>query len=131
MITSQKAKEGLLHWLEAVNSNDLSVIDRVADEFFTADYVWHAPGFTGRQPGPAGVKSILRDILGWNPNMKVTLVDLFAEGDKVAARFTLQRTDPATGKTQHCLDLSLTRFVGDKTAEEWELIGPWEDEAIG
>jgi ketosteroid isomerase-like protein len=129
MVTRQKAKEDVLRWLEAVNSRDLSAIDRVADEFFTADYVWHFPGLTGQQPGPAGVKSIYREILAGNPNMKITLEDLLVDGDKVAGRCTVRRTDPATGKPQRCPELDISRMVGDKTAELWELLGPWEDDA--
>ena len=128
MTTTQEIKEEILRWLEAVNSRDLSAIDRVADEFFTDDYVWHFPGVIGLQPGPAGMKSVMREILAGNPNMKITLDDLLVEGNKVATRCTIRRTDPDTGKPQRCSDLVISRMVGDKAAEDWELLGPWEDD---
>jgi ketosteroid isomerase-like protein len=129
MTTKQEIKEKFLRWMEAINSRDLSAIDRVADELFTADYVWHFPGFTGLQPGPAGVKSMFREILAGNPNLKPTLEELLVDGNMVAMRATLRRTDPETGKPQRCADLGISRMVGDKTAEDWELLGPWEDDA--
>ena len=129
MITREIFKERLLRWLEAISSRDLSAIDRVADDFFTDDYVWHFPGLTGLQPGPAGIKSAFREILAENPNMKPTLEDLLVDGDKVATRCTIRRTDPDTGKPQRCSDLVFSRMVGDKTAEDWDLLGPWEDDA--
>jgi predicted ester cyclase len=55
--------------------------------------------------------------------------DLLADGDKIAFRLSIHRTDPVTGKLQHCAELCISRFVGDKIAEEWELLGPWEDDA--
>ncbi len=129
MITKEAIEAKTLRWFEAVDSRDLSAIDREADGFFTDDYIWHFPGLTGLQPGPAGVKSLMRDILAENPAMKITLEDLLVEGDKVATRCTIRRTDPGTGKPQRCSDLVISRMVGDKTAEDWELLGPWEDEA--
>jgi predicted ester cyclase len=129
MVAKQKAREGTLRWIEAVNSRDMSLIDQVADEFFAADYVWHFPGVRDLPPGPAGMKQMLRRILGGNPDLKFTLEDLFVEGDKVAVRCTMHRKDPVTGKSQHGTNLVLSRFVGDKAAEDWELISPWEDEA--
>ena len=129
MTTKHEIKEKILRWFEAVNSRDLTAIDRVADEFFTADYVWHFPDVTDLQPGPAGVKTLCRNILAGNPNMKITLEDMLMEGDKVAVRCTIRRTDPASGKPQRCQEMLIGRMVGDKTAEDWELLGPWEDDA--
>jgi predicted SnoaL-like aldol condensation-catalyzing enzyme len=128
MITKEAIEAKTLRWIEAVSSRDLSAIDRVADEFFADDYVWHLPGLTGLQPGPAGVKSLLHDILAENPDMKITLDDQLVEGDKVATQCTLRRTDPATGKPQRCWELVISRMVGDKVAEDWDLLSPWEED---
>jgi predicted ester cyclase len=90
--------------------------------------VWHFPGVRDLPPGPAGVKQLVRNILAGNPNFKLTLEDLVVEGDKVAVRHSFRRTDPASGKLQHGTELAIARFVGDKFAEDWELISPWEDD---
>ena len=128
MVTKQKAREQILHWLDAMSSGDAKLIDQVTDEFLTADYVWHFPGVHGLPPGPASMKQIGRQIVGDNPEFKITLEDLFMEGDKVAVRCTMHRKDPVSGKLQHGIDIVLSRFVGDKAAEDWELISPWEDD---
>jgi len=57
-------------------------MDQVADELFTADYVWHLPGVTDLPPGPAGVKLAFRGILAENPDFKPTLEDLFVQGTR-------------------------------------------------
>jgi hypothetical protein len=129
MVTKQKVKEMTLRYMEAINSRDLSVIDKAADEFFAADYVWHFPGVTDLPPGPACIKKLLREILADNPNFTVILDDFIVEGDKMALRCTMHRTDPATGKAQHGMNLLISRFAGDQFVEDWELISPWEDEA--
>jgi len=129
MATKHQAREATLRWIEAVNSGDLGRIDQVADEFFTADYVWHFPGVRDFPRGPAGMKQMLRGILEGNPGLKFTLEDLFVEGDKAAVRCTMHRNDPVTGKPQHGMNLVFSRFVDNKAAEDWELISSWEDDA--
>jgi len=128
MVTKQKAREVVLRLIGAVNSGDITVIDQMADEVFAADYVWHFPGIPDLPPGPAGMKQMYRGILAGNPDLKFTLEDLLVEGDKTACRCTMRRTDPDSGKSQHGWNLVISRFVGDKVAEDWELISPWEDE---
>ena len=128
MVTKKKAREIVLRWIEAVNSRDIAVIDQVADEIFAADYVWHFPGVTDLPPGPAGMKQMLRGILARNPNMRFTLEDLLVEENRTAIRCTMRRTHPDSGKPQIGWNLVVSRFVGDKIAEDWELIRPWEDE---
>ena len=51
------------------------------------------------------------------------------QGDKVAVRYSVSRTDPDSGKRHRCMILAIDHYVGDKIAEMWELVGPWEDEA--
>jgi len=128
MVSKQKAREVMLRWIEAVNSKDTTAFDQLADEVYTPGFVWHFPGVTDMPPGPAGMKQLFRNILTGNPNYKAALVDLFMEGDKAASRYTMRRSDPASGKPQHGTILDIGRFVGDKLAEEWELVSQWEDD---
>ena len=128
MVTKQKAREVFLRWIESVSSRDTTAIDQMAEEIYAADYVWHFPGLTHLLPGPEGVKQSVRGILEGNPNFQITVEDLFVEGDKVAVRCTCHRMDPGTGKPQRLMDILIVRYAGGKDAEEWELIGPWEDE---
>jgi hypothetical protein len=44
MVNEQKVRENILRMIEAVNARDVDMIDRLADEFYAADYVYHHPG---------------------------------------------------------------------------------------
>ena len=54
--------------------------------------------------------------------------DLIVQGNKVAERYSMSRTDPSTGKRQTCMALAIARYAGGQVAEMWELVGPWVDE---
>jgi predicted ester cyclase len=129
MVTKQKAREVILRWIGIMNTGDLSAVDQGMDEILTTDYVWHFPGVTDLPPGPTGMRQVARGILADNPGFRGELEDLVVERDRAAWRSTWRRTDPATGKPQRLTGIVISRFVGDKIAEEWELISPWEDDA--
>ena len=128
MVTKQKGREVILRWIDTVSSRDTTAIDQMADEIYAAGYVWHFPGVRDLPPGPTGMKQVIRNILADNPDFRATIEDLVVEGDKLAARCTMRRTDPASGKPQHGTNLDISRFAGDKIVEEWELISSWEDD---
>lgn len=98
-------------------------------KFFTEDYFWHSPGLPGEQANLADLKANLTNFLKENTNTKVILEYLLVDGDKMAFRATLRRTDPATGKPQHGSETWFSRFVGDKIVEEWDFLGLWLDDA--
>jgi len=59
----------------------------LADELFAPDFRHHnAPPGTPR--GPAGQRAFLTVMRARMPGMQTTIVDLFAEGDRVAVRWT-------------------------------------------
>jgi hypothetical protein len=78
--------------------------------------------------GPEGLKQYFRGVIEAIPDYQATVEDHFLSGDKGAARFIARRTDPATGKAQRLTGISISHLEGGKFAEEWELIGQWEDE---
>jgi len=41
---------------------------------------------------------------------------------------TGHRTDPATGKAQRLTTIMINHIVGGKFAEDWQLVGLWEDD---
>jgi steroid delta-isomerase-like uncharacterized protein len=60
------------------------------------------------------------------PDMRYTVEDLIAEGDKVVVRFTFRATHrgeflgvPATGKVVTVTGISISRLAGGKVVEEW------------
>jgi len=128
MVTEQQARADYLHWIEVINSRDLDLIDRTTDELLAHDYVWHHPAVANPREGPEGVKRFIRRVFEGNPGFRITVEDLLAEGDKLAARWTIRRTHPQSGKPQRIANIQILRYAGGKFTESWELVGPWEDD---
>src|SRR5215217_6086861 len=61
------------------------------DEFMAADYVEH-PIPSGLPPGIEGLKQMTTTYRTAFPNLKATLDDIFAEGDRVAFRWSVSGT---------------------------------------
>jgi predicted ester cyclase len=120
MSTTQN-KAVLARILDAFNEHNLEKLDQWADEFCTADYVYHHPDFTDLPPGPAGFKQFIRRVLADMPDAHQTIEDMVAEGDKVASRWTVRGTEVSQQKTVTLTILNICRFVGGKIAERWEL----------
>ena len=71
---------------EIVNKGELSL----ADEVLASDYVYHFP--THDIKGPEGFKEFVTTMRTAFPDLNVTIEDLIAEGDNVAARVIMQGT---------------------------------------
>lgn len=105
---------------EAINKGELDVIDEVMD----SGYVYHVPD--NEVVGPDGFKlyaSMMRaDLL----DLKMTIEDMVAEGDKVASRFTIRGTHhghfmgvaPA-GKKVEISEAVFIRFKNGMEVEAW------------
>ena len=107
---------------EIVNQNNLAV----AEEIFTSEYTSHFNESTNLPPGPPGVKAFISANRQGFPDLQVTVDQIFAEGDQVASRWTLQGTHtgewfgiPATGKQAKWTGVVITRFADGKIAEDW------------
>ena len=71
---------------EIVNKGELSLVDEV----LAGDYVYHFP--THDIKGPEGFKEFVTSMRRAFPDLHVTIEDLIAEGDKVAARVIMRGT---------------------------------------
>jgi len=105
---------------EAWNEGNLAVID----ELLAPDYVLHidAPGAPGRE----GYKQAVEMHRAAWSDLRLTIEDMVAEGDKVAMRGILSGTQtgeymgiPPTGKRAAWSAISIRRFEGGQIAEEW------------
>jgi ketosteroid isomerase-like protein len=123
---AEQNKAVIRRQLEAFGPGKLSVLEQLADELYTADYVVHDPGSPGLPRGPEGVKVFVRGFLTAIPDARITVEDQIAEGDKVTTRFTMRGTNAASGKPVTMQVLCLSRFVGGKIAEEWQIGVPVE-----
>jgi len=85
---------------EVINQKDLDAIDQIVSE----DFVERIP-FPGQVPGREGLKFAIESMHTGFPDMKWTLLEQIAEGEKVVSRFTWKGTHkgefmgiPATNK---------------------------------
>lgn len=102
-------------------------VDRVG-ELVAADFVDHG-ALPGQAPGLAGAQQKWAMYLVGIPDLRVTIEDLVAEGDKVAARRSYKGTHrgellgiPPTGKPVQIGGISIFRLAGGKIVEHWEQI---------
>jgi steroid delta-isomerase-like uncharacterized protein len=106
---------------EAVSNKNLDALD----ELMAPDMVDHElpPGLPA---GRDGTKAFLGMFISAFPDIKVTIEDQIAEGDKVVTRWTATGTHtgelmgiPATGKQVTMKGIDITRFSGGKNVEDW------------
>lgn len=106
---------------EVWNNRNLDVID----ELMADDMVDHAlpPQIP---PGPDGAKAFVGMYVSAFPDVKITIDDLVAEGDKVVTRWTATGRHegelmgiPATGKQVTVTGIDITRYSGGKIVEHW------------
>jgi predicted ester cyclase len=67
---------------EALNVGNLAVVD----ELYAPDVELHLPGIAEDPYGPGPVKQLIATMRATFPGLRVTIEDLVAEGDTVAAR---------------------------------------------
>jgi len=117
----------ILRWFDALNQGEIALLDQLADELFTDDFVWHDPRMLDSGCGPEIVKKFIHQILQENTDVHVTVKDTFSNGDKTASRFNVSMVNAANGKPVNVQLLAIDRFVGGQIAEEWQLsaTGEW------
>jgi steroid delta-isomerase-like uncharacterized protein len=102
------------------------------DEFVAPDVVEHNP-ILGVGPGREGFRQALEMLFSAFPDVKITLEDLIAEGDKVVERWTAHATQrgefmgiPATNKEVTVAGIDIYRYADGKRVEtwrEWDTLG--------
>ncbi|UCH26260.1 MAG: ester cyclase [Trueperaceae bacterium] len=97
----------------------------MADEIVAADYVNHN-AIPGQKAGLEGYKDVVRSLRTSLPDIRYTIEDQVAEGDKVVTRYTAKGTHQgeflgvaATGKPITMTALVLQRVVDGKIQESW------------
>lgn len=106
---------------ESINRRNLKVIDELIDP----NYVDHIPGSPVQ--GIEGLQQAISTYLTAFPDLQMTIEDLIAEGDEVAARFTIRGTHtgelmgiPPTGRQVTVSALHILRVANGKIVEEWQ-----------
>jgi steroid delta-isomerase-like uncharacterized protein len=98
---------------------------KLIDEHMAPNYVLHKPP-TGFSPDRDGLKGILQAMRSAFPDLRMTVEDVIAEGDKVVQRRLYQGTHkaelfgiPATGKSVSVSQIIVSRVADGKFVEEW------------
>ena len=110
-------------WIDGLNRGDVSV----ADQVFAPDCVIHISGGTDPNLSREGFTQMVSALLSAFPDVRFTIEDQIAAGDKVATRWSAEGTNsgafgpgPATGRRMRIDGLILDRIVDGKVAERWE-----------
>jgi steroid delta-isomerase-like uncharacterized protein len=105
---------------EELDKMNLSVLDEVC----APDYVVYFPGTPGPMSREA-IKPVWSTFFGAFPDLRHTIEDLFAEGDKVVVRLTIRGTHrsefqgiPPTGKAIVMASMNIFRCTGGKIVEQ-------------
>jgi predicted ester cyclase len=107
------------HFEDFVNRRNASVIRKnMSPDFYDHD----GPG--GRPTGVDGDEQMMLSMYKAMPDLRLTIEDMVAEGDKVVCRNIWRWTDPASGKPLQFQGFVLWRFEGDKIAERWATVTP-------
>ncbi|MFQ5947374.1 MAG: ester cyclase [Acidimicrobiia bacterium] len=106
---------------EVFNTGD---VDRV-DEFVAEDFIEHE-AFPGLPEGRDAPKAFLRMLHEGFPDVKISIDDLIAEGDKVVGRGTITGTHrgefmgmPPTGNKVEVHAIDVVRFRDGLAVEHW------------
>jgi steroid delta-isomerase-like uncharacterized protein len=97
-----------------------------ADEIYAPDYVGHDPSNPEDIRGLEAAKQAASEYRQAFPDLQVTVEDLMAEGDRVAARLRFRGTHlgeldgiAPTGRRVDCTGIVISRMEGGKIAEDW------------
>ena len=109
-------------WEMLVNDQNPDSID----ELYTPDFVWHEPDQDIH--GFEEARQFLSTYLTAFPDIRVSVEEAIAEGDKVVTRWTIRGTHqgeleefgPPTGKQIEIKGITIHRIEDGKIAEEWE-----------
>jgi steroid delta-isomerase-like uncharacterized protein len=120
MSTEENKKAVRRVFEEIMNRGNLQLVD----ELVTDDYKVNEP--PGIPPGKEGFRALVNMYRTAAPDLKMTIEDMIAEGDQVAARWTATGTMtgemmgiPPSGQKVTFKAISWLRVKNGKVAEEW------------
>ena len=105
----------------------------VADAIIAPNFANHDPGTPPLPAGPEGYKQLVTAYRTAYSDLQLSVDDLFAEGDKVAVRWSARGTHtgqlgdiPPTGKQMMITGISVLTIAGGKVADQytnWDTLG--------
>src|SRR4026209_513519 len=117
----EENKKIVQRYQEIYNNNGLDSLTEVVSEDLLTPKIM--PGIPS---GIEGAKAAHRIMLAGFPDYQTSIDDIFAEGDKVAARITMSGTNsgsfmgiPPTGKHVSFTGIYIARIANGKIVEHW------------
>lgn len=102
-----------------VNKRNAAVIrQNMSPDFYDHD----GPG--GKATGVDGDEQMMLAMYKTMPDLRVSIEDILAGGDKVMCRNVWHFTDAASGKKMQFQGFVLWRFDGEKVSERWATVTP-------
>jgi steroid delta-isomerase-like uncharacterized protein len=99
--------------------------EALATELISPDAIFRVPGRPEPLQGPSGYLALIGMMRGGFPDIQWTLEETIAEGDKIAARFTMRGTHqgtflgvPPTGRKIEVKAMNFYRLSGGQFVEE-------------
>ena len=122
-MNTESNKALVRRWIEAGwNGGDTALIDTL----YVPDVVQHDPSSPLPVASGEALKQYVGSFLSAFPDIRFTIDDLLAEGDKVLWRFTAQATHtgplmiiPPSGERVVVTGMALFRVADDRIAEVW------------
>jgi predicted ester cyclase len=94
-------------------------------DLVAVDFLDHDP-LPGQPPGVEGAEYVVSTMHGAHPDLRFSVDDLVAEGDRVTIRWTLRGTNtgpllgrPPTGRPVELAAIVIFRIAEGKIAERW------------
>jgi steroid delta-isomerase-like uncharacterized protein len=107
---------------ECFSTGDMGVADELLDE----NYLYHGPAIMEEVKGREAFKQLVAVFRGALPDIRETVEDQIAEGDKVVSRFIVRGTHrgelmgaPPTGKQITIKGTDISRITNGKIVEAW------------
>src|SRR5215475_6261036 len=105
------------HFEDFVNKRQAAVIRKnMTPDFYDHD----GPG--GKPTGVDGDEQMMKAMYKSMPDLRLTIEDMIAEGDKVMCRNIWRWTDTPSGHKMEFHGFVLWRFEGNKIAERWATV---------
>ena len=121
----EENKALMRRFYEEISKGNLAVVDELA----AIDLVEHSPFVPGQAPGRQGTLELFTMIHAAFPDLRITIEDIVAEGDKVVSRGTFSGTHKGefmgiapTGKQITVGLTEIVRIVAGKMVEHWNMV---------
>ena len=122
---SEENKALVRRWFAELDKGNWQIVD----DLIAVDYIDHNPPLPDMAPGREGVKQANALLRAAFPDVRHTVEDQIAEGDKVVTRTVCSATHtstfqgiPATGRHVSVAEIQITRMKDGKVAERWSLL---------